>query len=460
MSTGLLETDGLIVALASAPGQAERGIIRLSGDRLLPFLADWQGASIATTGGAQLHSSLLPIAGWRQPVEVLLALWPGARSYTGQPVAELHAPGSPPLLEALVAEAVRRGARLARPGEFTLRAYLSGRLDLAQAEAVLGVIDAVDHRELEVALQQLGGGVSRQFQALQQQLMNLLADLEAGLDFVDEDLEFVTRAEIAARVTETLHEVRRALTAAGSRLPARVHPRVVLAGLPNAGKSTLFNCLANRSAAIVSPVAGTTRDYLQQTIEGEGVAFELIDTPGWESTGHENSVAAIAQSLGTEQVRRAQLVVWCTAADLSADAARIDAAVAAEVRRERTMGSWLSIVTRADRRPAGDRSWPHVSVVTGQGLAELRAKISAACRDAAGQAGADWLGMTVARCETSLADAAGALERVLHGIEQGLGDELLSIDLRIALDELGAVTGVVATDDLLGRIFSRFCIGK
>jgi tRNA modification GTPase len=252
--------------------------------------------------------------GLRLPIEV--GLWPTKRSYTGQPLAELQLIGSPPLLEALLMQLCRSGCRAARPGEFTLRAFLAGRLDLMQAEAVLGVIDAADHVELEQALQQLAGGISQQMGTLRADLLDLLADLEAGLDFVDEDIEFVSREQLLSRVTAAQRTIAELCDQASRRLQSSARPRVVLAGLPNAGKSTLLNALTGRSAALVSEISGTTRDYLCVPLDRDGLHVDLIDTAGWDS--ETNGIEAVAQQRRHEQWQQADLIVWCC--DLSDDA--------------------------------------------------------------------------------------------------------------------------------------------
>ncbi len=242
--------------------------------------------------------------------------WPTRRSYTGQPLAELHTVGSPPLLEMVLGEVYRHNVRPARPGEFTLRAFLAGRLDLIEAEAVLGVIDAQDHEELETALKQLGGGLSGEIAEVRSDLLDLLSELEAGLDFVEEDIEFVERSELIERLTCALKTIARLSKQAETRLQTTGRWRVVLTGLPNAGKSCLFNALAGEEAAIVSPIKGTTRDVLVASADWEGVAVELIDTAGWEASP--SDIMREAQAQRMEQSLGADVLVLCIAKDQSA----------------------------------------------------------------------------------------------------------------------------------------------
>lgn len=485
--------EDAIAALGSAPGAAGRGVIRATGARVASLLEGWflpdDVPRWNAARGPARHEGRLTCRRVRQPLPTVVQRWPTGRSYTGQPLWELHLPGSPPLLEAVLAELYERGVRPAKPGEFTLRAFLAGKLDLMQAEAVLGVIDAHDQHSLRMALEQLAGGISHQLVQLRSELLNLLADLEAGLDFVEEHLEFVSRAMLHARLASARSLVERLSEQAAGRMHTTARARVVLAGLPNAGKSTLFNALANRDAALVSPVAGTTRDFLEACVDWHGVAFELVDTAGWESTQIDCSesrsapratnayplpaanppsdIAFAAQELRSDQLRRAALIVWCTAAnatvaELADDAARRDMAS--------LLGTPLLVVqTKADVKrgdfetaaadPSGSDA-RSVSAHTGHGLNELRTAIGHALRNRAGSS-VSWLGTTAARCEESVQATQLALQRAedLAG-DPATGDELIAVELREALEHLGRIVGAVYTDDLLDRIFSRFCIGK
>jgi tRNA modification GTPase len=403
-------------------------------------------------------------------------LWPGRRSYTGEPLAEIHTVGSPPLLEAILTDLFGAGARPAQPGEFTLRAFLNGRLDLLQAEAVLGVIDARDQQELRTALDQLGGGLSTGIGKLRAELLDLLADLEAGLDFADEHIEFVSHADLVRRVQSGRDGLTVLLDHADRRLTSSARLRVVLAGPPNAGKSTLFNALAGRSAALVSPVAGTTRDYLGADIECAGVAITLIDTAGFETVGE--GIMAHAQRLRRDQLNQADLVLWCSPADTDHATMPFDVAVEIPV---------LHIVTKCDIASPKSVGWTPrpseyllqrtdeasmlrvrqqavsvnhlpVSALTGHGLSELVSAVAARLSQPGVQS--QMLGTTAARCRDSLLGACAALDRALEIAQHEVDQSLLAIEIRDALDALGRIVGAIYTDDLLDRIFSRFCIGK
>ncbi len=464
-----------IAALASAPGVGGRGIVRVSGGDVRQVL-DQHFAPHDVERWTRATRAERHVGEWRLDVDVPwndapfqnglrlaveIALWPTKRSYTGQPLAELHLVSSPPLLEAMLTQLCRSGCRAARPGEFTLRAFLAGRLDLLQAEAVLGVIDAADHVELEQALQQLAGGISQQMGRLRGDLLELLADLEAGLDFVDEDIEFVSREQLLSRVALAQQAIAELCDQASRRLQSSSRPRVVLAGLPNAGKSTLLNALTGRSAALVSEISGTTRDYLCVPLDRGELHVDLIDTAGWDSmTG---GIEAVAQQRRHEQWQQADLIVWCS--DLSADAA-MDEQLFAELRSEERPVVWVG--TKADCvpvawTPTSERSdegvHATVSARDGRGLDELCFQL-AKLLSAESRGRRQWIGMTAARCQNSLLAARDALGQTFEAASLGSSDDLVIIELRETLEHLGHIVGAVYTDDVLDRVFSKFCIGK
>lgn len=450
----LYDPHDTIAALSSPPGPAVRGIIRASGADCRAALQRvfepddaeaWNNAIQPARHAGRIHLTAIER---RLPVAVYF--WPTGRSYTGEPMAEIHLCGSPPLLEAILAELYAAGVRPARAGEFTLRSFLTGKIDLLQAEAVLGVIDADDQVQLKSALEQLAGGISGAIHTVRDDLLALLADLEAGLDFVEEDIEFVASEEIQRRVADARQVVAELLKQAVDRMRYTGTARVVLAGPPNAGKSTLFNALLGRSAALVSEVAGTTRDYLVADVQWHGRRIELLDTAGWEreTTGPLQSALALRD----DQLRRANLILCCLPAGTSAAEQFDEYVFPPGVPR-------LNVVTKCDLADADAPAGLPVSGATGAGLAEL----TSAVVDALGQSafsGGELLGTTGARCRDSLQGAVAALDRAAEIAELGLGDELLSIEIRTALDELGKVSGAVYTDDILDRIFSKFCIGK
>jgi tRNA modification GTPase len=435
-----------IVALSSAPGPGARAVVRLSGpDAVSLVVPFWTGPALAASRRAlvagtltltEIHGSL--------PADVYV--WPEPKTYTGQTVVEIHVLSSPPLVDVLIAQLLSAGARAARPGEFTMRAFLAGKLDLTRAEAVLGVIEADSREDLRQALTQLAGGIGRPMQGLRDDVLNLVADVEAALDFADDDIRFVGQDQTLKRLAAGLAQLTLLKRQLEQRGVSERPFRAVLAGRPNAGKSSLFNALTG-AAALVSPEPGTTRDYLVGRLDlGDGVAAEIVDTAGLGPPAE--SIEADAQALGSEQAGRADLVLLC-----------VEAAV--DPTPEET--SWLrqakpsvvGIGTKCDlaQPPPG---WLATSAKTGAGLDALRALLADRVRSRAQPP----LAPSLSRCRHHVDACLDRLRRAHALVLDEEPPELLAVELREALEQLGEMVGAVYTDDLLDRIFSRFCIGK
>lgn len=469
-----------IAATASAEGPASRGIIRVTGPtvrELIPLLLS-EGDSLRSTLGEATAAirveANLSLPALHSLLPASLMLWPTNRSFTGQPMAEIHVPGSPPLMDAVLERVFELGARAANRGEFTLRAFLTGRIDLVQAEAVLGVIDAADHEELETALTQLGGAVTSSFRTVRETIISLLGDLEAGLDFVEEDIEFISKAQLSSRLQDCMQLLSNLDDQSEQRLPSGRRRRVVLAGLPNAGKSTLFNALVGDSRAIVSDLAGTTRDYLSAVIQLPNSEWELIDTAGWEKA--DDNIMQQAQQLRSSTVQECDLVVWCQSADLSGN----DLAANKSLRRQLDDSSVpvLDVLTRCDLVPEPTAiasveaaeiteaefriSLPDVDrclPATNAELKQLLELMEATLANNDSSKG-ELLGSTAVRCRDSLRRTIASLQSAQQAAEVSAGDEIISMELRDALQQLSTILGEVYTDDILDHIFSNFCIGK
>lgn len=449
--------DDSIVAVASPPGPSARGIIRVSGSEAVSIVSRLLHNSVPQVGPPVRISGHVLAECLGTPLPAAVLLWPTARSYTGQPMAEFHVIGSPPILDLVVAAVVDAGARPAERGEFTMRAFLNGRIDLLQAEAVLGVIDAADHDELQSALTQLGGGLTQQLQRIRSTIIAILGDLEAGLDFVEEDIEFISSTVMIERLTDARTILRRLLHDSEERLPSGYRPRVVIAGLPNAGKSTLFNRLAEANLAIASTFAGTTRDYLSCPVMIENVTIELVDTAGWDDLA--NGIMTTAGELRQQQLESADLVLWCRAADLPADSRRANAELHEQV--ELLATRLISIATRTDLVRTTDEHTEemHVSALSGTGLDELRQLI--ARRLTGNQTSrTELLATTSSRCRDSIHRAILSIDSAIDAATCNLGDEITAIGLRETLQELRSMLGETCNEDILDHIFSSFCIGK
>lgn len=439
----LPDLDDTIVALASAPGPGARGIVRLSGPGVRTVIAAVADMPALTETERRLAPVRLRIPTLHSLLDAYLLFSRAPTTYTGQDTAEFHTISSPPLLDALIAALLNAGARAALPGEFTMRAFLAGKKDLPQAEAVLAVIESGSPEELKQALAQLAGGVSLPLYGVRDDLLNLLADVEAGLDFVDEDIVFVAKKDLLLRIGKGLAQITNLQKQLDARSLSGRPFRVALIGEPNAGKSTLFNALVGLPAAIVSSHAGTTRDYLTRTVQIKGTALELIDTAGWQTAV--DSIALQAQALGKAQASSCDLLLWC-----------IDATGPIPPSPPKLAGlPALRVFTKCDlgKSPADEVA---VSAASGAGIESLRLRLA----EQAGRMNRGALAPSLSRCRHHVEACLKHL-RAAHAIV--LFDdpaELLALELRLALEQLGEMVGAIHTDDLLDRVFSRFCIGK
>jgi tRNA modification GTPase len=432
-----------IAAVATPAGRGGIGIVRVSG----PAAAQVARALIGRVPQARVASACTFRDAAGAVLDQGLALYFEApHSYTGEAVLELQGHGGPVVTHAVLAAVLDAGARLAEPGEFTRRAYLNGKLDLAQAEAVADLIDAASREAARSALRSLAGEFSAAIGALVAQLTELRALTEAMLDFPEEDVDSLHRADAQARLARVRAALQDVLDKCRQGSLLRAGVQVVLAGRPNVGKSSLLNRLAGEDRAIVTPVPGTTRDALRETILIDGVPVIVVDTAGLHASPDEIERLGMART--RSEIARADLVL------VVLDAA--DPRLPEETLPE--AGQRITVLNKIDLVPgaaAGKREDViHVSAKTGAGLDALRAAVLEA---------AGWS----ARGETVFL----ARERHLRALElarghlaaaaaQGAQWELFAEDLRLAQEALGAITGRVSADDLLGEIFSRFCIGK
>jgi tRNA modification GTPase len=450
-----------IVALSSPPGPGGRAIVRLSGPSALACARSvFQTEEIIEPSRRHCYGGQIRLSGIHSPLPADLHFWPEPRTYTGQELVELHTLSCPPLVELLIAQLLSAGARAAQRGEFSLRAFLAGKLDLTQAEAVLGVIEAGNRNELMQALRQLAGGMAQPLAALRSDLLDLLADVEAGLDFSEEDISFVAQAEVLKRLAAGLAHLRLLERQLEQRSLAGATLRAVLVGRPNAGKSSLFNALAGKAAALVSPEPGTTRDYLVHPLDLDGAAVDLIDSAGRQPVppvltsddadgGTTETIDQQAQRLGREQADAADLLLLC-----------VEAGQVPHGEEQLLLGRQgprpvVGVATKCDLHPA-ESGWLATSAVTGAGLDALRERIKQKVQALRQPP----MAPSGSRCRHHVRAALGYLGRAYQMVQEEDPPELLAVELRGALDELGAMVGAIYTDDLLDRIFSRFCIGK
>ncbi|MEZ0541490.1 tRNA uridine-5-carboxymethylaminomethyl(34) synthesis GTPase MnmE [Fibrella arboris] len=476
-----------IVALATAPGIGAIAVIRVSGNGAIALTGKlFRGKDLTKQTSHTAHFGTFRSAGDGLIDEVLVTVFHSPTSFTKEDVVEISCHGSEYIIRQILTELTNAGARLAKPGEFTQRAFLNGQFDLVQAEAVADVIAADSAASHRAALSQLRGGFSKQLTDLRQQLIDFVALVELELDFGEEDVEFAKRDQLR-QLMQTIRGVIRPLIdsfTAGNVIKNGV-PTVIV-GKPNAGKSTLLNALLNEEKAIVSDIPGTTRDVIEDELFIDGVRFRLIDTAGLRDTT--DTIEAIGVARTRQQIDKAALVVYLfdglntTPDELQQAIAELTesgkpyvlvgnkADEVSEATRQTLDGSLYALSSVNNPAKAGQAVpadsgrmnvptpiiW--ISAKDAQ-IDELKAVLSARARtDSAMQAGSSVV--TNARHLQHLTATDDALARAIAAIDAGTSADWIAMDLRIALRELGELTGEVTTDDLLASIFGRFCIGK
>ena len=451
-----LSIDDTIAAIASPPGPGLRGIVRISGPAVEHCLTELLQPStpLKTIKSATSLTGKLHLDGIRE-LDCHVLYWPNARSYTRQPSAEIHMTGSRPLLEWTLEQLTKNSnVRLATPGEFTLRAFLSGRIDLTQAEAVLGVIDATGSHDLQTALTQLAGGLSGPLTETRNELLHLLAELEAGLDFSEEDIEFISTEALTTRLDSCQHSLQQVSNQVSGREVSQTHLSAVLVGWPNTGKSSLFNYLVS-GQAIVSDQAGTTRDYLTALLETDTLCIELSDTAGLEINDQLSAIESAAQQATHKKTKNADIRILCI------DGSRpINAWEHQQLKR----ASHYHIIVRTKSDQEHTSAAEHrVDVVTsstrGTGMAILKSKIASVAESLQSSESAV-VSTTAARVKNSLTLASQSIQRAQQACQSKMGEELVAAELRSGLDHLGQVVGTIYTDDILDVVFGKFCIGK
>ncbi len=452
------DTESTICAVATGTDGAFRGAIRITGPDSLAvvgrvFPTQHNDVSWLVTKASRFQKSVeLPVLG---AIDVDVFVWPDGRSYTGQPSVELHCLGNKVILQSLQSRLIECGAVLAQPGEFTLRAFLAGRLDLTQCEAVLGVIHAANEQAFNVALSQLAGGLAEPLRELRTSLVELLADIEAGLDFVDEDISFISPSQILSRLDHAIAVVNKLLQQMEARAAQTVELQVAIVGPPNAGKSSLINAMADRQVSIVSSEPGTTRDYVRLRMELDGAIVDVLDTAGLE-TLEGQSPRALAQGFTLQQIANADLVLFCLAVDdAESDEWPIDRCRAT---------TWL-VRTKCDLDACQRRltqNYEREFSVSTQHRSSVDRIVNELTHWAANKMATtnEVVPLTAARCRASLRNAIEALGHAKEATEQQHGDEVIASEIRLSLEEIGLVAGTVYTDDILDALFSRFCIGK
>ncbi len=447
----MFSTADTIVAIATPPGRGGIGVVRLSGPQAASIVCRFTNRERFEPR----HATLVRVIGedGASIDHAVVTHFPSPHSYTGDDVVELSTHGSPVVLDAVVRAAVRAGARLANPGEFTLRAYLHGRIDLVQAEAVGELIDAVTPMQARVAFDQLDGTLTAQLREIDRALLDLIAPLEASLDFPEEGYHFIEPGAAATALDGIAASIDRLLADAACGRLIREGMTVAIAGRPNAGKSSLFNRLAGAARAIVTDVAGTTRDLLTERVDIAGVPFTIVDTAGLRQRAGDaielEGIARAQQAVAAADVL--VLVLDRSGAVTDDDHALLETTAA----RRRVI-----VASKSDLAPAWDASALRaleVSSVTGDGFDALRRAIG----DAAG-AGIlrDRAAIANMRHVVLLEKARDTLSRATHAASAAVAEEFVLADLHEARGCFDEITGARPRDEVLQLIFDRFCIGK
>ncbi len=461
MLKGLSTRDDTIVALATPPGIGAIGIVRLSGaeaiticNRLFP------AKDLLLSASHTLHVGPLQ-EGDKIIDEVVLSLYKAPRSYTGENTVEISCHGSPYILDQVIQLCIQQGARMAKPGEFTQRAFLNGKLDLTQAEAVADLIASNTLASHQTALRNMRGGFTHILKALREQLIRFSALIELELDFSQEDVEFANRGQLYELVKEASKSVDGLIQSFRLGNVIKNGVNVVIAGKPNAGKSTLLNTLLNEDRALVSEIAGTTRDTIEEVINIRGILFRLIDTAGLrEHTGDRIESAGMERTL--EKIRDAHIVVYLF--DVTESTREEIGKQQLEFEKQGT--NYLLVGNKTDltgeaaavKKFYGMKEMLFISAKD-PALTELL-KSALADKVLKGELQTENTIITNARHHAALTAVQKSLDDVRKGLDDHIPEDLLSLDIRRCLYYIGEITGEVTNEDRLDYIFSKFCIGK
>jgi tRNA modification GTPase len=456
-----------IVALATAPGTGAIAVIRLSGENAINIAASLfhsvSGKDLSKQKSHTVHLGHLKDE-TRIVDEVLATVFHNPNSYTGEDVVEFSCHGSPYIQQEIIQLCIKKGCRMAQPGEFTLRAFLNGKMDLSQAEAVADLIASESAASHQLAMQQMRGGFSNEIDKLREELLNFASLIELELDFSEEDVEFADRKAFQELITKITHVIKRLIDsfAIGNVLKNGIP--VAIVGEPNVGKSTLLNALLNDDRAIVSDIAGTTRDTIEDEITIGGVGFRFIDTAGIRETSDRIEGLGIQKTF--QKIEQAQVVIYLFDAEKFAESTAALKLEIETIRNKYPQKNLIKVANKTDRLTESQLKSLQseidnlllLSAKKGIGIENLQNRLLEFVNTGVLQSNETVI--TNSRHYDALVKALEELNKVQHGIDSNLSGDLLAIDLRQALYYLGSITGQVSEDDILGNIFANFCIGK
>ncbi len=450
--------DDTIVALATPQGVGAIAVIRLSGkDAINICNRVFKGKDLNRQDSHTIHFGTIR-DGAKVIDEVLVSLFKAPSSYTKENVVEISTHGSGYIVSEVIKLLLKNGARLAQPGEFTKRAFVNGKFDLAQAEAVADLIHSESEAAHRAAMNQMRGGFSGKIKELRQQLIHFASMIELELDFVEEDVEFASRDDLRKLVNDLQIVIGDLISSFALGNVIKTGIPTVIAGKPNAGKSTLLNTLLNEEKAIVSDIPGTTRDFIEDEINIEGVPFRFIDTAGIREAT--DKIEAMGVERTHSQMQKASLIIYLF--DLSQENMT---EIQHDINKLENLGvPFINVGNKLDRaqpellEQLNARDIIFISASEKQHIEELKTKILSAVNVEQFKTGNTMV--TNIRHYDSLVNTQKALDEVLHAVGAGMSGDLLALDIRNALHHLGEITGEITTDDLLANIFSKFCIGK
>jgi len=459
MSTHGLISQDTIVALATSPGaQGAIAVVRVSGKDAIQIVNTiFKGKDLTKQASHTIHFGTIR-DGEEIVDEVLISLFVGPNSYTKENSVEISTHNSKYIIERVIHLLIRKGARAARPGEFTLRAFLNGGLDLSQAEAVADLIASNSAASHQIAMQQMRGGFSNKLKQLREDLVHFASLIELELDFSEEDVEFANRDQLKNLIQQIYTVINKLIASFEQGNVLKNGVPVVIAGKPNVGKSTLLNALLNEERAIVSDIAGTTRDTIEDEINIHGVTFRFIDTAGIRETQDVIEAKGVERTL--EKMKQARLIVYLF--DPIQD--NIEG-VQTQIQEVQELNiPFVTIINKADLLSVEQRNEYavlnplYISAKEQLGIEELKDELLRQVN--LSNINTDDVMVTNIRHVEALQHTQDSLERVLYGIDNPVTSDFLAMDIRQALYHLGEITGTVTTDDLLDNIFSKFCIGK
>lgn len=458
-SNHLISNDDTIAALATAPGIGAIAVIRLSGKEAITICNKvFKGKDLEKADSHTIHFGTIR-DGERIIDEVLVSLFVAPRSFTKENVVEISCHGSNYIIKEIIHLLLKHGARLARPGEFTKRAFLNGQFDLAQAEAVADLINADSEAAHHAALNQMRGGFSEEIKKLREELIHFASMIELELDFVEEDVEFASREDLKNLIGKLLNAIEGLISSFHLGNVIKNGVPTVIAGKPNAGKSTLLNALLNEEKAIVSDIPGTTRDFIEDELNIGGISFRFIDTAGLRETT--DKIEAMGVERTQAKMKQASLIIYLF--DLSSETLT---EVHRDINKLENLGiPFIAVGNKLDSAQPelleALQQIPNMLFISAgkkENLEALKDKLLEMIE-------ADTFKntntiVTNVRHYDSLLQTRNALQEVLSGIDNGVTNDFLALDIRNSLYHLGEITGEITTDDLLANIFSKFCIGK